>query len=929
MDAEAVPIAGHASGLWTRLERVLPVAAGVLLFGAALAVLRVELHAVRWPELVGDVSGVPVSRLLAALGLTIVNYAALTGYDLLAFEYAGAVLPRRRIVGVALVAYAVAHSVGFAALSGASVRYRFYSRWGVTADELSRIVVGYSVTFWVGLLALGGVSLAVSPLPIAPGMPPPALVRSIGVLLALVPLAYIAAAASRRTPVRCWRVAIPMPPAGLALRQVAVSIADWLLAGAVLYVLLPTGAPPFLPFLGAYLVAILLGLVSHVPGGMGVFEGLMVLLLKPWLTAGDLLPAFVVYRTIYYLLPFVLAVIVLVADEAAQRRAQVARASVWLGRRTERGAPRLLAAGTFLSGVVLLFSGATPAAPGRLDLVNRVLPLGVIETSHFIGSVAGAGLLVLSQGLARRLDAAYYLSSILIAVGMTASLLKGFDVEEAGLLLVMLLVLHRARPAFDRRAAFFATRFSPRWIAALAGAVAASVWLGFFAFAHVDYASELWWRFELTGEASRFLRASVGAAVVVLLVGLARLIGHSPHEVATPTDAELADAARVVAAQSSTAANLVFLRDKGTIFSDGRDAFLMYGVQGRTWVAMGDSGWRRRCGPGADPQLPRARRRFRRVTGLLRDRRRAICRATPSAGLAIVKLGEEARVDLAGVGVAGSRGARFRQAVRRLERDRWTFRVVPAAEIPRVRSQLRAVSDDWLARKAAAEKGFSLGFFADDYVGRFPAAVVERDGRIQAFATVWPGSDRDELSLDLMRFSAEAPKSVMEALLAHLMLWGKAEGYRHVLSGDGAAVGRRGLAGGAAVEPPRSVRLRARRAALRLSGTPGIQGEVRPALGAALPGLRGRPRPAAGARRRLGARRRRLPPDLHAVSRHARGQSRRGSPPCRALRRSWISSRARRCSSTRPTSRCHSCSRNRSSLVCSAAISTSARRFTS
>ncbi len=468
----------------------------------------------------------------------------------------------------------------------------------------------------------------------------------------------------------------------------------------------------------------------------------------------------------------------LIVDEARQRRAQVARTGAWLGRLAERGAPRLLATGTFLSGVVLLFSGATPAAPGRLDLVNRVLPLGVIETSHFVGSIAGAGLLVLSQGLARRLDAAYYLSSILIAVGMTASLLKGFDVEEAALLLVMLLVLHRARPAFDRRAAFFATRFSPRWLAALAGAVAASVWLGFFAFAHVGYASELWWRFELTGEASRFLRASVGAAVVVLLVGFARLIGHTPHEVATPTDAELADAARVVAAQSSTAANLVFLRDKGTIFSDGRDAFLMYGVQGRTWVAMGDP-------VGAAAAAPALIRSFLERAadfggspafyeiGSVHLQRYA------ESGLAIVKLGEEARVDLAGVGIAGRRGARFRQALRRLERDGGTFRVVPAAEIPRVRGQLRAVSDDWLTRKAAAEKGFSLGFFADDYVGRFPAAVVERDGRIQAFATVWPGSDRDELSMDLMRFSADAPKSVMEALLAHLMLWGTAEGYRH------------------------------------------------------------------------------------------------------------------------------------------------------
>ena len=147
-------------------------------------------------------------------------------------------------------------------------------------------------------------------------------------------------------------------------------------------------------------------------------------------------------------------------------------------------------------------------------------------------------------------------------------------------------------------------------------------------------------------------------------------------------------------------------------------------------------------------------------------------------GLTFVKLGEEARVDLAGVGVDGSRGARFRQTVRRLERDGGTFRVVPAGGDPAGPRPLRAVSDDWLAHKAAAEKGFSLGFFDEAYVGRFPVAVVERDGTIQAFATVWPGSDRDELSVDLMRFAADAPKGVMEALLVHLMLWGQAEGYR-------------------------------------------------------------------------------------------------------------------------------------------------------
>src|SRR4029434_4851194 len=111
----------------------------------------------------------------------------------------------------------------------------------------------------------------------------------------------------------------------LALTQLIVSACDWVLAGAVLYVLLPGGAPPLLSFLGAFLLAQLLGLASHVPGGVGVFEGLMILLLNPYLPSEALLPALIVYRAVYYLLPLAIALVILVADELSQRRAQAAR----------------------------------------------------------------------------------------------------------------------------------------------------------------------------------------------------------------------------------------------------------------------------------------------------------------------------------------------------------------------------------------------------------------------------------------------------------------------------------------------------------------------------------------------------------------------------------------------------------------------------
>ena len=157
----------------------------------------------------------------------------------------------------------------------------------------------------------------------------------------------------------------------------------------------------------------------------------------------------------------------------------------------------MLAVFTFLAGVVLLFSGATPAAPGRLAWLDTLLPLGVIEASHFLGSIVGVGLLLVSQGLARRLDAAYFLAAGGIAVGIVASLLKGADFEEATLLALLLVVLWRARPAFDRRAALFDTPFSTGGSRRSWRTLGASVWLGLFAFKHVEYSNELWWQFEL------------------------------------------------------------------------------------------------------------------------------------------------------------------------------------------------------------------------------------------------------------------------------------------------------------------------------------------------------------------------------------------------------------------------------------------------
>lgn len=771
---------GEASGAALNRQRfraAAPALIGVMLCAAAVHVLRTELRALTWDGLLASLTGMPASRLAWAAGLTALNYAVLTGYDFLAFAYIERHLAWRRVVIASFLAYAIANNVGFGMLSGASVRYRFYIRWGITPEELSRIVFSYVVTFWLGLLLIGGLSLAMSPLPEDLGAATPALVASFGWFLMLLSVLYVIAATLGLRPLRLGSTQLALPPGHLALAQLGISVLDWTLAGAVLYVLLPAGSVPLLALLGAFLSAQLIGLVSHVPGGMGVFEGVMLLLTKPFLPSTVLLPALVAYRVVYYLLPLSMAAVGLVVDELHQRRSQAVRLGATLGWLTEQLTPRLLAVCTFLAGVVLLASGATPAATGRLGMLNRMLPLGVIELSHFAGSIVGAALLLLSQGLARRLDAAYFLTVVAMAAGIVASLLKGADYEEAVLLATILLVLWRARPAFDRRAALFDTRFSPGWIAAVVTAAAASVGLGFFAFKHVEYSKDLWWQFELHGEASRMLRASVGTGVTLLLFAFARLIGHAPHDAEAPTDAELKTAGSIVARQPTTPAQLVFLRDKALLFDDEQTGFVMYGVQGRTWAALGD--------PVGPPD------RFDHLIRLFLERcddfggipvfyqvSSEHLHRYADVGLTFVKLGEEARVDLTAFTLDGSRRKTLRTAIHRVEREHGTFRVIPPCEVPCVMNQLQSVSDEWLAHRAAAEKGFSLGFFAPDYVARFPVAVVEQDGRIVAFTNVFQGADRNEVSVDLMRYGARAPKDVMDALFVQTMLWGKAQGYR-------------------------------------------------------------------------------------------------------------------------------------------------------
>ncbi|MER2584175.1 MAG: bifunctional lysylphosphatidylglycerol flippase/synthetase MprF [Candidatus Competibacter sp.] len=753
---------------------------GLALFAAALWVLHQALDEYRYQDVVTYLRHLPHSQLMMALLATALSYLVTTGYDWLALRYIRRPLPWPKVGFAALLSYAFSNSVGLSVLTSSSLRYRLYSSWGLTAVDIARIIVFTTLTLWLGILTVGGAVLALNPLDLGKIPYLPLDGQMLGLLMLLLPVTYVLLGLLRRQPLELGSWQLPMIRPRLALPQLAVGALDWVMASMVLYALLPaTAAIGFGQLLSVFLVAQIAGLLSHVPGGLGVFESLVLLLLQNDLPATDLLGALLAYRLIYYLLPLTLAAIALGLYELRHHKEGV----LWLPRAIAPWVPALLphvfALLALISGAVLLFSAATPAVGTRLAWLKNLLPLSVLETSHFASSLIGMSLLLLARGLQRRLDAAWLLAVILLGAGIAASLLKGGDYEEAIILAMLLAGLLPSRRRFYRQASLIGERFTPGWIATIVMVVLCTIWLGFFSYKYVEYSNDLWWMFSFgsEGEASRFLRAMVGALGVALFFGVAKLLRPASFEPTLPDVSELEQVRTLAAAFPRTYAHLALLGDKALLFNSARDAFLMYGVEGRTWVAMGD------------PVAPREEER-RELAWQFRE----LCERHDGwpvfyqvhsdhlglyveLGLTLLKFGEEARVRLAEFSLDGKARKTMRNNINRLERDGYHFEVMDSAAVPDLLPRLRIISDAWLAGKNSREKRFSLGFFDETYLKNGPIAIIRQGSEVVAFANPWSGG-REELSVDLMRYLPDTPNGLMDYLFIKLMLWGREQGYR-------------------------------------------------------------------------------------------------------------------------------------------------------
>ncbi|MDF2937141.1 MAG: lysyltransferase [Paenibacillaceae bacterium] len=738
---------------------------------------------------------------LGLLGLSgLLAVLMMSGYDLLfARQQAsqGQGLPLGRVIRISWIANTFNNVMGFAGFTGVGLRLVLYKRAGASVQEVAKyllflsfaMITGLSVMCWLFLMGIlpgaylfeehGWLRLAVW------GM---ALYLPLYVVLSRFPRVF-----------GRWVKSGNLPDTRLALLAVGASVLEWVSAGAMLVASASVAGLhiPASHLLGMFAVAAAAGIFSMAPGGFGAMDMVLLLSLNGYGVNPDrAMAALILFRVFYYLLPWT-AGLFLAAVEWMPKREKLAEAGSELWEKSLGGWQRFwswpgqsrllgdigiwaLTALVLLSGSVLLLSAATPEIIGRMRSLHHFITPLTMKLSHQITVVVGFILIVLSWGIHLKLRRAYRLTVVLLVLGAFFSILKGLDFEEAILLSAVAVLLYISRGRFYRNHAAVQVRTLVFWFA-----ISLVVAAGYYLVGDWTRPIPYHWLAPRHGHETLILREKelirsgiVGLSAAWLFFSVWFWLRPKGPVLTPPGEEDLNKLSRLLERFPGTPlTHLVFLRDK-CFFWGAKDEVLFYYARSRsTLVVLGD--------PVGNPDKFReALREFREfadawvLTPVFYQISSRWMPLYHQAGFRFFKLGEEGFADLHTFQLTGKSKADLRTVRNRFEREGSAFEMLEGPIPAETMAELKAVSDSWLGKRA--EKGFSLGWFNEDYIQRTSAAVVRSaEGQIMAFATFMPCYDNGvTASIDLMRFAPDAGKGAMDYMFLRLFEWSRDAGYK-------------------------------------------------------------------------------------------------------------------------------------------------------
>ncbi|HUD62180.1 MAG TPA: lysylphosphatidylglycerol synthase domain-containing protein [Acetobacteraceae bacterium] len=512
--------------------RQLPAILGVALLIGAIYVVQKEFRHLRLNDIEIALRAIPLRTLTIAFLWTVLSYAVLTLYDRLGTIYAGHKVSYRRVAFASFCAYALSHNLGFAAVSGAAVRYRLYAHWGLTPIQIAKTVAFCSLTFGLGGMVLGGAILFLEPraVPFFGQHLPIGVLYAVGALLMGIVIGYVTLSRILGS-VRMFGHTLELPGWRMAILQVLLATVDVAITASIFYALLPT-APhlTWLIFLGVYVASYTAGLAANLPGGIGVFDTAMLFGLEPYISAPHIVGAIVVFRLYYYVIPLFLAGTLFTGNEILLRGGLLLR-------RVERfGSLQTLARWSEPDFAVASATGLVALCGGMLLCVGVLAPAPdfswidpdfaemATQAGQFIPSLIGAGLIVLAIGLSHRVNLAWGATIFLLVAGAAFTASQGERLWIAGVLVVIAMLVAPLRSCFYRHASLLSGPLEPASAISLFALVICILALaGTRSRVHL-LANNAWWQVIMSREMPNSLRLTVALAVVLALLAIWRLL---------------------------------------------------------------------------------------------------------------------------------------------------------------------------------------------------------------------------------------------------------------------------------------------------------------------------------------------------------------------------------------------------------------------
>lgn len=752
---------------------------GLIIFIAALALLHNELKNLSYTDIINTLKAIPSKRVFAALCLALTYYLLLGGYDIVAFKYIQAKTPLKPkdIFFTCFVSNVLGNNTGYSMLFGGSIRYRLYSFHNVSMVDVTKVLFFSSATIWLGLLAIGGIFFTFTPVSLEGITRFNFSTRPIGIVFLAVLSAYVLFSVFRSKPIKFFKWRISFPNIKIVMAQIILATGDWIVASLTLYMLMPSGEIPYFILIKVFLVSQLLGIISQVPGGMGVFETAIVFLLPQAAENPAVMGGLLAYRAVFYFFPLAIALSMLAAFEIARMSKKIDEKARILGKSISSVIVQILAASTFFAGMIALFSTSTPYSTAKLYSLLNYIPMWLLDLSHFLLSTTATGLLFLSRGLQLRIKNSYIWACILMGLTialliMTAQpmvVLLGFSILFAALLF--------SKKYYYREVPLVDTAFSPWWFSAIGGVFVISVWIGFFVNRQDIFS---WIHLEIffdnmfsTTDAARFLRATFGVGAVLVVVSVEQFIRSFFRK---PVAFDMRDINNIVNTSDYSYAFNALSGDKRFIVNKDKDAFVMYAPMRDSWIALGDP-------VGNFKSKSELLWKFKEIADKESIKPAFVgidhkyVQIYDDIGLDVFNIGKEAKVALRTIDRNEDAVRYFNYIVSDVEAEGFMYEVIPPEKFGKNKETYDAINKEWMKKSNYIQRNFIPGKYEESYMKEMNFGVVKKDGKVCAFSVIAASKSGYEASSGVVRHLGCGDK-VFEYMLFKNMLWAKENGYK-------------------------------------------------------------------------------------------------------------------------------------------------------